>query len=522
MVETQETMPDQPENENPLTGEFGDFVKDTLKEWKVPGVSIAVIDGEDVYAEGYGFATLPDTTATPETIWYGASTTKAFVAATLAHLIDTKAHPLLSKGWSTPISSIIQDDFVLQDVWATNHLTLDDAVSHRTGMPRHDKSIHRVLDGKQTTVRDVVRNLRNLPVTEEPRVKFQYCNLMYVVLSHVIETVTGKGLGDVMKESIWEPLGMSSTYFDLDIAKAAPEHLASGYYWDDKTEEYHQVPDMPVVEVSGAGAIFSNALDYAKWVKCLLHETAPFSEASHKDIRTPRMMGGMPAFGNDISMYSLGWERTLYRGHVMYKHSGGMHAFGSQVYWLPDAKFGVVAFANTSLTSNAAEDVLAFRLIHEKLGIKSDELNRADIWHGIIDKWVNDYNKAIDIVYPERSDPPLPPTVSPKELAGSYYDAGYKEVTLRVEPHPDKSDEEILVVDRKDTTWKSQMRLHHVSGDWWILYIVMADNPGLMFREYVKAEFKIGPSGRPTGLEVEWWARTSDMYEGTTLFKRVD
>jgi CubicO group peptidase (beta-lactamase class C family) len=38
-------------NGNPLTKEFGDFVKETLDEWKVPGMSIAVIDGGETYTE---------------------------------------------------------------------------------------------------------------------------------------------------------------------------------------------------------------------------------------------------------------------------------------------------------------------------------------------------------------------------------------------------------------------------------------------------------------------------------------
>lgn len=36
---------------NPLTEEFAAFVKEKLEKWKVPGMSLAVIDGEDVYAE---------------------------------------------------------------------------------------------------------------------------------------------------------------------------------------------------------------------------------------------------------------------------------------------------------------------------------------------------------------------------------------------------------------------------------------------------------------------------------------
>ena len=319
--------------------------------------------------QGYGFATLPDTSATPDTLWYGASITKAFTAATLAHLIDSKEYPCLSKGWSTPISAIIRDDFILQDAWATEHLTLEDAVCHRTGLGVLDNAEPRVVDGKQMYMKDMVRELRNFPLAAEPRVKYSYSNCMYLVLSHVIETITGKGLGEVMKELIWDPLGMTDTYLDLDQAQAAQNHFAAGYHWDEKDKKFKEVPYVGVIEVSGAGAIISTANDFTKWLKCLLYQTEPFSEGTHKDIRQPRIISRPPKNGKDYTLYGLGWERTVYQGHVMYMHSGAMHAFGSMVWWFPDAKYGVVTFGNTSFTSNASQDVIAFNLIHQKLGI---------------------------------------------------------------------------------------------------------------------------------------------------------
>jgi CubicO group peptidase (beta-lactamase class C family) len=289
-------------------------------------------------------------------------------------MIESKSYPSLSKGWSTPISSVIPEDFVLEDEWATKHVTLEDAVSHRTGLPRHDLAFFRELDGKKSTVRDLVRNLRNLVLTEEPRAKFMYCNFMYVVLSHVIETIMGKGLGNVLKEQIWAPLGMDSTYHDLHEAKKKSESFATGYYWDKENEEFVTAPDMDLTDISGAGAIFSNVLDYAKWVKCLLHKDTLFSEATHREIKKPRMMSGLsPLPGMDLETYSLAWQRSVYRGNVIYHHSGGVHAFGSQVYWLPQHKFGVVAHGNTAMTSNAAEDVLIYKLINDKLEIPQEQ-----------------------------------------------------------------------------------------------------------------------------------------------------
>lgn len=41
----------QAEQTNPLTEEFGEFARKTLKEFNVPGVSIVVIDGDNIFAE---------------------------------------------------------------------------------------------------------------------------------------------------------------------------------------------------------------------------------------------------------------------------------------------------------------------------------------------------------------------------------------------------------------------------------------------------------------------------------------
>jgi CubicO group peptidase (beta-lactamase class C family) len=63
----------------------------------------------------------------------------------------------------------------------------------------------------KASVKDTVRDLRYLALTAEPRTKFQYCNLMFVAASHVVESLTGQWLGEFLRQRIWEPLGMKST-----------------------------------------------------------------------------------------------------------------------------------------------------------------------------------------------------------------------------------------------------------------------------------------------------------------------
>src|SRR5438876_11318479 len=88
--------------------------------------------------------------------------------------------------------------------------------------------------------KEVVRSMRDLPITKELRTTFQYCNIMFIAVSHVIEVLTGMWLGDFLRTRIWEPLGIKSTFFSLDdaqkhIRKQGITKLARGYWWNNET-----------------------------------------------------------------------------------------------------------------------------------------------------------------------------------------------------------------------------------------------------------------------------------------------
>lgn len=272
--------------------------------------------------------------------------------------------------WDTPICQLIRDDFVLEDDYCTNHITIEDALSHRTGMPRHDLAYGGHYAGHKATVKDIVRSLRHLPLTAELRTKYQYCNTMFVVASHVIETLTSSWLGDLMAKLLWTPLGMYATFFSTEDAKNASDELARGYYYGDG--EYHQVEWMNLDDCSGAGSVVSNVLDYARWARALMRKTTPLSEAGQEAIWRPRTHMPYAEPYSGFRSYCFGWVTGVYQGHQFYEHTGGMNAFGAELIIFPDLNFSVVAFANTATTSNYAEEALVYHLIDEKLGLPKE------------------------------------------------------------------------------------------------------------------------------------------------------
>ncbi|RDW94512.1 hypothetical protein BP5796_00275 [Coleophoma crateriformis] len=499
----------------PFTHAFERLANETLELWQVPGISVAVIDGDDVWAEGYGFATLPDVKATPETLWYAGSTTKAFTAAVLATLVDDNSN-YSHVQWDTPISALIHDDFVLQDEYVTSHLTIEDALSHRTGMPRHEFSYGGYYSGHKAVPRDIVRSLRHLPLTFELRTTYSYCNLMFVVASHVVETLTGSWLGDVIYERIWKPIGMESTYFSTQAALQAPEPVAQGYTRISHGN-YQDVPYMDLTDISGAGSVISNVLDYAKWIKALVSKTVPLSPASMKSIWKGRSIIPEPQDGwayTGEGVYALGWIVRNYKGYQIVEHSGGMEAFSTELILIPELKYGVVGFGNTATTAAYAELRLLWHLIDEKLGIPESE--RWD-WNKENQKSVQasieDYNNATSIYYPHLPSPKLPLTLPIAAYTGTYHNAGYQNMTVTL------TSEGSLHIDRTNATWKMLVDLEHVSGDYFIARLDSSVAPGSLFKEAVAAEFRIGSDGVP----VEFGLAAEPMMgkEGRIWFKRI-
>ncbi|MCJ1247489.1 hypothetical protein MMC30_004703 [Trapelia coarctata] len=369
LTHAQQTVIDAP---SPLDEAFDSLVNQILAKWKVPGLSITVVDGDNTYAKGYGIATFPDTPVTPGTLFYTGSTAKAFTAGAISLLID-ESSKYKDIQWATPIRTLLGEDFELADNYSTHHVTVEDALCHRTGLMTFDL----LYFNTSRTVQEVVQTMRYVPLTAEIRTKFQYSNLMFSTLCYVIETLTGEWLGDFFAKRIWHPLGMGSTYFSLADAQNSPKHLAQGYFYNKVTGNYDPEAYIDAPAMCGCGGIVSNVLDYAKWLRMMLTNGSPLSAAAHEAIVTPHFIAGPPLWRHASTwLYGLGWDLSTYRGERVIWHQGGLPGWGSYVLYLPDRAWAVAAFGNTGETSNEAEGELVWHLIDELLGVPKAQ--RAD------------------------------------------------------------------------------------------------------------------------------------------------
>ena len=309
-------------------------------------------------------ATFPSQPATSSTLYEVGSTTKAFTAAAVGLLVDDR-----KLNWDTPIVSVLPGEFAASNDAEGQCITIEDALSHRTGMPRHDI----FYGGKSaSTAGEVTRKLRYLQRVAPLRSAYIYCNTLYMVAARVIEKVTELQVGNFLQTRIFEPLGMASTYTTLPAARAAPEHFATGYYYDEKTSQFMEVPPLENRGCIGPGGLLSNVLDFAKWIRVLLKQKGPFSQSCHDSFRTPRIAessGGAPLPFSGPLEYCIGWKTGHYQGRQFFFHTGGVTAYGAMVIWIPSLNYGVVGFANTAITSRYILDRLLWHLVDDKIAV---------------------------------------------------------------------------------------------------------------------------------------------------------
>ncbi|PYI00681.1 beta-lactamase/transpeptidase-like protein [Aspergillus sclerotiicarbonarius CBS 121057] len=493
---------------NPITPEFDDLVEKLLEKWKIPGLSISIVHGSSTYAKAYGFASFPSTPMTVDSLFNTCSTTKAFTAAALSLAIDDSKSTPTPISWSTPVSSLIRDDFVLSTPSATTHTTIEDILSHRSGLPGHFGVM--ALASPDEDLRTAVCKLRHLSLAYPPRTKFNYCNHMFMVASYLIEQLSGEDMGTTLKKRIWNPLNMSDTYFSLDEVKelpAASERLVKGYTWNPETNNYLEEPYMNYAPTTGTGAIVSNVLDYAKWLRALVYQTGPISVEGHTALRLPRTVIPQADWDNALAppgayhLYTMGWFVDHYHGEQVYWHTGSWYGFGIMVGFLPARGFAFAMMGNTQ-NARIAQLELYLYLIDGLIGKGGGAAERkAHVARlgKMIQEMERQYTESVEQVI-ERLFPGLerrlPHALALGDYTGRYEHPAYGHLVLCERDGK-------LIVDLTDRVLRKFLRFEHVSGEF---FVAKYYTPGAeaVDPDNMKAEFYVDAKGVATELGVDF------------------
>lgn len=452
--------------------------------------------------------------------------TKAFTAAAISLLVDdNEKFPKVQ--WTTPVSEILPEDFILREELHTKEITLEDILCHRTGLPEyaipffylwiqwklmrfsHEDAFLEIYSKNSDTPKSVTRKLRHLPLTAPPRARYEYNNLMYVVAAHIAGSLTRQSLGSFLRQKIWEPLGMKNTFYGMTDLKdhGRLDEMAKGYRWDKTTEIFEEIPWIEQPEASGAGEMISSALDMSLFIRSMMLKNGPLSQDAYAELVKPRIDiedEGLPPF-MDQSKYALGWAVDSFHGVEVAEHDGCVNGFGGYMTYVPSKNLGVLILLNTA-DAFLGHQKIAWGLIEELLGVTEEK--RFD-WDEKARKEEKEEEevKSIEELYPDLPTERAPLSVPISAFMGAYEHPGYG--VLVVERRAGK-----LFVDGTDRTWRFELGFEHVHEELWVANTVDVDTKE---RGRMKAKFRVGDDKEVKAMGIRF---VEDMGDELVWFER--
>ncbi|MGO9259216.1 MAG: serine hydrolase [Bryobacteraceae bacterium] len=307
------------------------IVQSYVADRRFMGTTLVARGGQVLFDKAYSSANLEwDVPNTPDTKFRLGSVTKQFTAASIL-LLEERGKLSVND----PVKKFMPDAPAAWDKVTIFHLlTHTSGIADFTSFPDYPK-----IEPFATTAAKLVALFRDKPLDFQPGEKWSYDNSGYVLLTYVIEKITGDSYEKFVRENIFTPLAMKDTGYDSN--SAIIPHRASGYSAGRGGIENAGFIHMTIPQ--GAGALYSTTGDLLKWEQGLFGGQV-LKPASLDKMTTP--------FKEN---YAFGLMVETAAGHKKISHGGGIEGFNTNLTYYPDDQLTVVVLAN--LNGPAAGDI---------------------------------------------------------------------------------------------------------------------------------------------------------------------
>ncbi len=233
------------DREQALDRFIGQFVELAMFD----GTVLIDIGGEVRYRKSFGLASYEHAIAhDAQTRFRIASVSKQLTDAALALMIGRGKLSL-----DTPIAHY------LPDFPSAQRITIAHLLDHSSGIPHSNRQPWG--DAKTSlSIDEIVERLAALPLDFEPGSRSSYSNGGYAVAAKILEIVGRGAYDEVMRATVFEPLGMKDTGHIADarapIPKMATGYEPAGYPGERRHSRFYAVETRP-----GGGSLFSTVDD---------------------------------------------------------------------------------------------------------------------------------------------------------------------------------------------------------------------------------------------------------------------
>ncbi len=302
------------------------------------GTALVSENAKVILSKGFGFADfewrIPNT---PDTRFRVGSLTKQFTSAVVMQLVEERKLSV-----NASLASLLP--YYRKDTGAK--VTVHHLLTHTSGIPSYTSLPNFLSDVSRNPygVQEFIEKYCSGDLEFEPGAKYVYNNSGYFLLGAIIEHVAGKPYEQVLRERIFDPLGMKGSGYDL--SRPILEKRARGYEQGPAGVRNADYLDMGLPY--SAGSLYSTVEDLYIWDQALYGERVLTAAAKGR------------SFAPNLENYGYGWviqKRAIgvdKAERLTIGHGGGINGFNTLITRLPEDRHLVVLFNNTGGTSLGA------------------------------------------------------------------------------------------------------------------------------------------------------------------------
>ncbi len=325
-----------------------------VRQFKVPGASLAILRGSRVIATAASGVTSLDTKirVTEDTLFQIGSITKPHTTTLAMQLVDEGKLDLDKPIWH------YLPEFRVADAKVSRTVTTRHLLSHQSGIDgdffvdsgRGDDAAQRLID-----MASMMPN--QFPLGEQ----LSYCNLGFVIVGRITEKLRDKPWDDVLREHLFHPLGMDQAFsrpedgirFSCAIGHV-PSRRRKGKWYASRVPYLSQgqraagaTPTMTASNLLKFARMHMNGGKNDKGETVLSAKSV--NAMQRQQIRAPKF------FSRSLTGWGLGWMLMNYGGEKVYGHDGGTIGQFAFLRVLPKKNLAVAMLTNGGDASDLYE-----------------------------------------------------------------------------------------------------------------------------------------------------------------------
>lgn len=348
----------------------------------VPGIGAAILRNGSVSVAVAGSRRVDaETPLADGDLFHLGSDTKAMTASVVARLVDRGV-----LRWDETLAEAMPGVSTMDP--AFRDVTLEMLMRHVAGLPQGGAFTPEFTAGfDETWPIDQQRawmaeRFVSRPPERSPGTRFAYSNYGYLILGHIVERATGKTWEDLVRQEVFEPLGMSACGFGPTATAANPD---GNWAHDAKDGQYVPTEEDNPQLIGPAGTVHCALASWARFAAAHAHPESGrwITPASMSRLHRPFAVEGTSE-GKDIG---LGWGVTR-TSPPRLTHSGSNGYNVAEIVVIPLLHAAVLVACNAGderarRASSDVRDMLLRQLLDEPGGMsagarRSDESAHPD------------------------------------------------------------------------------------------------------------------------------------------------